>query len=222
MEVLLASPVTGIPNAVQRLQNFTLVDRLFTAFRLHSVFLSVYAKVRMFRATLGVTMKSLRFRFLLAALAVLLGSALMHAQTADDTTQPPTHPHMFRARGEMMGFFSKKLNLTDEQKAQMKSIMQKEHPAMKPLFQQQHQIDQQLHQYAEGNFDAAKVQALATQKAQVQAQLTVAETRIHNELYQVLTPDQQTQLKQMEANREARMQQHMQEQQQPQAAPEQQ
>jgi len=91
---------------------------------------------------------------------------------------------------------------------------------MKPLFQQEHQIDVQLRQYVEGNFDAAKVQALAAQKAQIQAQLTVAQTRIHNELYQVLTADQQAQLKQMEANHEARMQQRMQEH-QPQAAPEQ-
>jgi Spy/CpxP family protein refolding chaperone len=39
--------------------------------------------------------------------------------------------------------------------------------------------------------------------------LTVAETRIHNQLYQLLTPDQQSQLKQMQAKHEARMQKHM-------------
>lgn len=166
-------------------------------------------------------MKSLRFRFLLATLAVFLGSVLMRAQTAESSPPPAHHhAHMFRARGEM-GFFSKKLNLTDEQKTQMKSIMQKEHPTMKPLFEQQRQIDTQLRQYVEGNFDAAKVQALATQKAQIQAQLTVAQTRIHSEMYQVLTADQQAQLKQMEANHEARMQQRMQQHQAP-AAPEQQ
>lgn len=166
-------------------------------------------------------MKSFSFRFLIAALAVLLGSALMRAQTAEDAPPPAAHGHMFRAHGERMGFFAQKLNLTDEQKAQMKSIMQKEHPTMKPLFAQQHQIDLQLRQYVEGNFDAARVQALATQKAQVQAQLTVAETRIHSEMYQVLTSDQQAQFKQIEANHEARMQQRMEQHQQPQAAPEQ-
>jgi Spy/CpxP family protein refolding chaperone len=108
--------------------------------------------------------------------------------------------------GPMMGFFAKQLNLTDDQKTQMKAIMQKEHPAVKPLMQQGHQIDQQLRQYVEGSYDAAKVQALAAQKAQIQIQLTVAETRIHNELYQTLTADQQSQLKQMEANHEARLQ----------------
>lgn len=156
-------------------------------------------------------MTSFRFRLLIAALAVLLGSAIARSQTTSDTPPPqPVHGHQFARGGPgPMGFFAKQLNLTDDQKTQMKAILQKEHPGMKPLMQQQHQIDQQLREYGEGNFDAAKVQALATQKAQVQAQLTVAETRIHNEMYQVLTSDQQSQLKQLEANREARMQQHM-------------
>jgi Spy/CpxP family protein refolding chaperone len=154
-------------------------------------------------------MKSFRFRLSIAVLAILLGSAIARSQaTADTPPPPPGHGHEFGmgGPGPMMGFFAKQLNLTDDQKTQMKAIMQKEHPAVKPLMQQEHQIDQQLRQYAEGTYDAAKVQALAAQKAQIQIQLTVAETRIHNELYQTLTADQQSQLKQMEANHEARMQ----------------
>jgi len=153
-------------------------------------------------------MNSLRYRLLLAALAVLLGSAIARSQTTDAPPSPPMHGHAF-GMYHRMGFFPKQLNLTDDQKAQMKAVMQKEHPAMKPLMQQQHQLDLQLRQFVEGSFDQAKVQTLATQKAQVQAQITVAEARIHNELYQLLTSDQQSQLKQIEANREARMQQRM-------------
>ncbi len=158
-------------------------------------------------------MKSIRFRILIAAVAVLLGMTIAKSQAADDAPPPPPmHGHGYgMGHDHMMGFFAKKLNLTDDQKAQMKAVMHKEHPTMKPLFEQQHQIDLQLRQYVEGTYNEAKVQALATQKAQIQAQLTVAETRIHNELYQVLTPDQQSQFKQMQADHEARMQQHMQE-----------
>jgi periplasmic protein CpxP/Spy len=155
-------------------------------------------------------MKSIRFRLMIAALAVLMGSTIARSQTADAAPAPPMHEHMAgMGGGHMMGFFAKKLNLTDEQKAQMKAVMQKEHPAMKPLFQQQHQIDQQLRQYVEGPYDEAKVRTLATQKAQLEVELTVAQTRVHNELYQLLTPDQQTQLKQMKADHESRMRQHM-------------
>jgi Spy/CpxP family protein refolding chaperone len=38
----------------------------------------------------------------------------------------------------------------------------------------------------------------------------VQETRIHNELFQLLTADQQAKMKEFEANREARMQQRIQ------------
>lgn len=161
-------------------------------------------------------MKSFRYRLLIAAMAILLGSAIAKSQTAADAPAPqPIHGHAYGMEGHggmyghRMGFFAKALNLTDDQKAQMKTIMQKEHPAMKPLFQQQRQIDQQLRQYVEGPYDEVKVRALAAQKSQIETELTVAQTRLHSQMYQLLTPDQQSKLKEMEANHQARMQQHM-------------
>ncbi|MFZ0817794.1 MAG: Spy/CpxP family protein refolding chaperone [Candidatus Sulfotelmatobacter sp.] len=153
-------------------------------------------------------MKSIRFRFLVAALAVLLVSALANAQTTD--APPPMRGHEFGMRGPMMGFFARYLDLTDAQKSSMKSVMEKERPTLKPLMEQLHQMDVQLKQYEEGTYDEAKVQPLVAQQAQTMVELKVQETRIHNELFQVLTPDQQAKMKQFEANREARMQQHMQ------------
>lgn len=166
-------------------------------------------------------MKSFRFRLLIATLAVLMGTVVAKSQTAEDPPPPPPMHghHMGMEMGGHLGFMAKQLNLSEDQKTQMKAIWQKESPTMKPLFQQQHQIDQQLRQYVEGSFDQSKVQALANQKAMIQAQLTVAETRIHNQMYQLLTPDQQSQLKQIEARHEARFQQHL--SQQPPAEPEQ-
>jgi len=157
-------------------------------------------------------MKSIRFRLLIAAMAVLLGTAISKSQTAADTPPPPPmhgNHHEFGMGEQMLGFFADYLNLSDAQQAQMKSILQKEHPVMKPLFQQSHQIDLQLRQYVQGTYDEAKVRALATQKAQVDAEITVQKTRIHNELFQVLTADQQAKMKEMEARHEARMQKHM-------------
>jgi len=164
-------------------------------------------------------MKSLRFRLLVAALAVLLGTVVANSQTAEAAPPPSLHGHGFGMGEHMLGFFADYLNLTDTQQAQVKSIMQKERPTLKPLMQQSRQIDQQLHQFAIGTYDEAKVRALATQKAQVEAELTVQRTRIHNELFQVLTTDQQSKMKEVEARHEARMQKHM--QQAPPAAPEQ-
>ena len=158
-------------------------------------------------------MRSIFSRLLIAAAAVLLGTALVQSQTTDDSTAAPPapmhHSHEFRRSGfggPTMGFFADKLGLTDAQRVQMKTIMEKERPAMKPLFAQNRAIEQQLHQYAEGSYDEAKVRTLATQQAQIQADLTVQKTRIHNEMFQVLTPDQQAQLKELEASRAARRQ----------------
>jgi periplasmic protein CpxP/Spy len=170
-------------------------------------------------------MKSIQYRFLIAAAAVLLGTAFANSQTADTTTAPP--PQRVHARGgwrggDGRGFFADYLNLTDAQQAQMKTIMQKEHASMKPLMQQMRETKQQLHQFEEGSFDEAKVRALAAQQSQAQIELTVAQTRIHSEMFQVLTADQQAKMKEFEAHRAARMQKRMQSAPQaaPQAAPE--
>lgn len=119
------------------------------------------------------------------------------------------HMHEFDLGGPMIWHLAQKLNITDDQKTQMKAVLQKERPTVQPLMHQEHQVDMQLRQYVEGTFDQAKVQVLAAQKAQIQAELTVQQTRIHNELYQLLTPDQQSQLKQLEAQHQARMQERM-------------
>jgi periplasmic protein CpxP/Spy len=157
-------------------------------------------------------MKSIRFRFVAAALAVMLGAAIANSQTSDTTQAPPPsgHPHAHHWGHGPFGFYGKQLGITDAQKAQMKEVFQKEHATMKPLMQQMHELDQQLKQYKEGTYDAAKVQALVTQQTQTLVQLKVEETRIHSEMYQLLTPDQQSKLKELEAAHEARMQQHMQ------------
>ena len=156
-------------------------------------------------------MKSIYLRLLIATLAVLLGTTIGRSQTATNTP-PPTrvHTHQYGVHRHGMGFFPRSLNLTDAQHAQVKAIMEKERPVMKPLFQQSHQIDQQLRQFEEGVFDEGKVRTLATQKAQVEVELAVQRTRIHNELFQLLTTDQQNKMKEIEANRETRMQKHIQ------------
>jgi protein CpxP len=163
-------------------------------------------------------MKSLVSRLLIAAAAVLLGTALSQSQAASDApAAPPMHGHEFAMGEPMMHFFADKLDLTDSQKEQMKSIMQKERPAIHPLMQQSHAIEQQLRQYAEGTYDEAKVRALANQRAQIDAELTVQRTRIHNELFQLLTPDQQAKAKELEAQHAERFRDHM--RQAPQSAP---
>jgi len=151
-------------------------------------------------------MKSIHYRFLAAAFALVLGVALAQAQ------YPGEHRmgmHGDEFSDHMLAFFTDYLSLTDTQQKQIKETMTREHATMKPLMEQLHQTHQQLHQYETGTFDEPKVRALAVQQSQTEAELTVQKTRIHNELFQMLTPEQQTKMKEFLAKHEARMEHHM-------------
>ena len=117
-------------------------------------------------------MKALRFRFLVAALCVLFVTAVAQSRAADASPAPPARGHQF-GRGGSGEFFADYLNLSDAQTAQMKGILAKENPALKPLFQQLHQTRQQLKQYEQGTYDDAKVRALAAQQSAAMVELTV-------------------------------------------------
>ena len=154
-------------------------------------------------------MKSLRLRLLIATLCVLFVTVVSRSQAADTPPAPPAHSHGFGRGGHETNFFAGYLNLSDAQRSQMKGILAKERPTLKPLFQQLQQTRQQLKEYEQGAYDEAKVRTLATQQSQTMAELTVQQTRIHSELFQVLTTDQQAKMKEVQARHEARMQRHM-------------
>ena len=88
------------------------------------------------------------------------------------------------------------------------SISRQRNPALKPLFLQLQQTRQQLKQFEQGTYDDAKVRALAAQQSAAMVELTVQQTRIHSELFQVLTADQQATMKSVQARRASRMSQH--------------
>jgi Spy/CpxP family protein refolding chaperone len=155
-------------------------------------------------------MRLIRSRLLIATVAVLLASVIARSQTADPAPSPVRDHEWGMGHRDHMGFFARYLDLSDAQKQQMKATLQKEHGTIKPLMQHLHQTEAQLKHYEWGAYDEAKVRALATQESQAQIELTVQKTRIHSELFQLLTPEQQTKMKEFEANREARRQAHAQ------------
>lgn len=149
-----------------------------------------------------------RFKALTAVLAVALCAAMAFSQTAAKLG-PETGFGGFGAR--MLGFYADYLDLTDAQQAQVKDILMKEKPTVLPLIQQLAQAHQQMSQYEQaGNFDEAKVRALASQQSQTMTELLVQKARIKSELTAVLTPEQKDKMAKLEARRAARMQKHLQ------------
>jgi Spy/CpxP family protein refolding chaperone len=151
-------------------------------------------------------MKSSSWKFAVALAAVVLCGALMiaYAQQTDNTDPKPAwagHRH-----GGHMAYMAKELNLTDAQKEQIKSIWQANRASSRPLMQQMQQNRlAMLTATSGGAFDQAKVTALATQQAQLMAQMTVQRESIQHQIYtQVLTPEQRTtadQMRQKQINR---------------------
>ena len=145
------------------------------------------------------------------ALALAAGTALAQGPDADK----PMHRGM---HGGMMGMemgmgFLHQLNLTDEQHAQVKQIMQAERPNIRPLMQQETQSHQQMMQLiTSGAFDQAKATALAQQEAQVHTQITVEHAKIASQIYALLDSNQKAKVADMMAKHQQRMQQHMQNQ----------
>jgi Spy/CpxP family protein refolding chaperone len=135
---------------------------------------------------------------------VMCGTALL--SYAQDSQAAPTKVWEGHRHGHM-AYLARELNLTDAQKEQIKSIMQANRQANLPLMQKLATSKKaMLAATANGAYDQAKVQALASQQAQLMAQLIVQRQAIQHQIYtQVLTPEQRTTADQLRAKQITRI-----------------
>lgn len=92
-----------------------------------------------------------------------------------------------------LGPLARDLNLTDEQKAQIKKITDGFEESTKALHEQMralHESDAPK----DGAFDEAAVRTAATARANVQVELEVARARMMSQVFSVLTAEQKAQL----------------------------
>ncbi|MGO9127162.1 MAG: Spy/CpxP family protein refolding chaperone [Terriglobales bacterium] len=149
-------------------------------------------------------MKSSRVKLWAAGLALTLVAAVAVSQTVKRVDM-----HRRGGMGHEMPFFALH-DLSDAQRTQIKQIFEGSKAAVKPLWQQERQNHQAMMQLVtSGTFDEAKAQAIATQAAQTHAQLEVEHARIMSQAYQVLTPEQKTELTEIMAKHQQRMEEHM-------------
>ena len=93
-----------------------------------------------------------------------------------------------------------RLNLTDDQKAKIKTIRQSFMESNKPLFDQMKAKRQELRQASEGGtFNEALATQKLTEAAGLEAKLMGARFQLHQQMLSVLTPEQKTQLDQLKA-----------------------
>lgn len=98
-------------------------------------------------------------------------------------------------RGFLARHIADDLNLTVDQKAQIKTILVDERPAIQALRQQIEQDNEQLH--SKSTYDDAFVHSMAQQESVTLANAIVEREKIRGEIFAVLTPDQQQKVEQL-------------------------
>jgi periplasmic protein CpxP/Spy len=146
-----------------------------------------------------------------AGLAFAVGTAFAQNESG------PMHHEMHQGMpGHMMGgpefaHFLHQLNLTDDQKAQVKQIFQNEKPTITPLRQQEAQAHLQMLQLMTSDkFDPKQAAAIASQESQTHMQLEIEHAKIGSEIYQLLNSDQKAKVADMITKHQQHMQEHLQ------------
>lgn len=98
-------------------------------------------------------------------------------------------------RGDGLGPLARDLNLTDEQKAQIKKIQESFETSTKALHEQLRSLhESEPDPVSTGTFDEAAVRAAAQARANVQIELEVSHARMMSQIFSVLTSEQKAQL----------------------------
>lgn len=103
------------------------------------------------------------------------------------------------------GFALGQLNLSDPQKQQVRDIMQRDRDEMRSTMQRMDEAMQaQRAAINQVPVNEQAVRAAAAQVAAVQADLAVAQARVHADIWNILTPEQQVKAKELEQQAQAR------------------
>lgn len=124
--------------------------------------------------------------FIVTALVLALAAGLTAAVVRQEAGGKGRH------HGWMLARMTKQLNLTQDQQAQIKTILETQQAKMQPLRQQLRQNRLAENSNTTGSFDEAQVRAFAGKQAQIRTDLTVERERTKSEILAVLTPDQRT------------------------------
>jgi periplasmic protein CpxP/Spy len=143
-------------------------------------------------------------------LAVGVGGAYVFAQNTSGEPRP------FAGRGfgpgGPMGPFGalppmlmQRLNLTDAQREQVKSVMDSHRDEMKALGEKAGTAHKALQAAVTADqFDESAIRSRSAEAAALDADMAVLRARIHGEVWQLLTPDQQKTAKDLQTQMEQR------------------
>jgi len=126
-----------------------------------------------------------------------IAGALLLTGAAMALSQGPPRGGGFRGGpgpGDGLGPLARDLNLTDDQKAQMKKITDSFRESDKALHDQLRTLHESEPDPISGTFDEAAVRAAAEARAKIQIELEVSHAKMMSQIAAVLTADQKAQL----------------------------
>lgn len=145
---------------------------------------------------------------LAAVMALAIAVPFAVAQSKDAGGHRGRHAEGFgqgMRGGRMGGAFFRNLDLTDEQKTQMKQIRDSHTQTTRPLMEQIRAKRQEIRAANDGGtFNEALAAQKLSEIAPLQAKLMGEEFRTHQEMLSVLTAEQKTKLEQLRAQQKAK------------------
>jgi Spy/CpxP family protein refolding chaperone len=103
-----------------------------------------------------------------------------------------------RGHGDMLEHMARELNLTDAQKEQVKTIMSSAESSSQATREKLEEIHKQVEAAtANGQFDETQVRNLASQQAQLEADMMVEHLRAKSKVFAILTAEQRTKAEEM-------------------------
>jgi protein CpxP len=98
-----------------------------------------------------------------------------------------------------------KLDLTDDQKKQIRELMQDQRDAMKPLRQQEMEARKELREAIDGGADATRVGQLTLALEGIRKQVRARHEAARDQIVSLLTPEQKEKYEELQAERKKLM-----------------
>jgi periplasmic protein CpxP/Spy len=132
-------------------------------------------------------MKTNKVLILATAAAIVVGGLITTRSLAADDTTPASTP----LRGQLLKRIAEKLNLTDDQKSQIKTILSGEKTTLQTLLAQLHDARKNMRTAIQGaDANETSVRAASAKVAAVEADLAVERMKLYGKIAPVLTDEQ--------------------------------
>ena len=144
------------------------------------------------------------------AVAVLVAAGAMLAGGLAYAQRGPEGRHGFGGPGFGRGFEGRgplaDLNLSTEQREQVRAIFERHKEEFKSAGEKMEAARSAQRAAVDAvPFDESEIRSRTTEVANAEAEMAILRARVNGEVFQVLTPDQQTQLKERQAEWQKKM-----------------